>query len=295
MQTAARTDESALVAALRAGDERAFMELVEAYTPGMRRLALTFVRTGSVADEVVQESWLGVLRGLDRFEGRSAQDVDLPDRRERRANPGCPRGAQRPFSSFAGDDEASVDPERFAADGHWASPVEPWQAVLDAEARGVIDRAIAALPEQQRQVIELRDVQGWPSEEVCNVLELSETNQRVLLHRARSKVRAALDEYLEKTDDRTAETEEADLPGACRARDRVPRPHALAARSCTLRSAPACVHELHAVRRAVPQRPCGSPGRFKSRTSRRTLLRHCSPSSLNGSANRRNAFPSRVR
>ena len=197
MQTAPRTDESALVAALRAGDERAFMELVEAYSPGMRRLALTFVRTSAVADEVVQESWLGVLRGLDRFEGRSSLKTWIYRIVANVARTRAVREARSaPFSSFAGDDEASVDPERFIADGHWASPVEPWQAVLDAEARDVIDRAIAALPEQQRQVIELRDVQGWPSDEVCNVLELSETNQRVLLHRARSKVRAALDEYL---------------------------------------------------------------------------------------------------
>jgi RNA polymerase sigma-70 factor, ECF subfamily len=197
MQTAPRTDESALVAALRAGDERAFMELVEAYSPGMRRLALTFVRTPAVADEVVQESWLGVLRGLDRFEGRSSLKTWIYRIVANVARTRAVREARSaPFSSFGGEDEASVDPERFIADGHWASPVEPWQAVLDAEARDVIDRAIAALPEQQRQVIELRDVQGWPSDEVCNVLELSETNQRVLLHRARSKVRAALDEYL---------------------------------------------------------------------------------------------------
>jgi RNA polymerase sigma-70 factor (ECF subfamily) len=197
MQTASRTDESPLIAALRAGDERAFMELVEAYTPGMRRLALTFVRTPAVADEVVQESWLGVLRGLDRFEGRSSLKTWIYRIVANVARTRAVREARSvPFSAFAGDDEASVDPERFIADGHWASPIEPWQAVLDAEARAVIDRAIAALPEQQRQVIELRDVQGWPSDEVCNVLDLSETNQRVLLHRARSKVRAALDEYL---------------------------------------------------------------------------------------------------
>ena len=97
-----------------------------------------------------------------------------------------------PFSSFG--DEPSVDPERFI-DGHWAKPPEPWRAVLDSEARALVDRAIAALPDQQRQVIQLRDVEGWSAEEVRNVLELSETNQRVLLHRARSKVRAALEDY----------------------------------------------------------------------------------------------------
>ena len=197
MQTAARRDESALVAALRAGDERAFMQLVEQHTPGMRRLALTFVRTPAVADEVVQEAWLGVLRGLDRFEGRSSLKTWIYRIVANVARTRAVREARSaPFSSFAGDDEPSVDPDRFVAAGDWASPIEPWQAVLDAEARAVIDRAIAGLPEQQRQVIELRDVQGWGSDEVRNVLELSETNQRVLLHRARSKVRAALEHYL---------------------------------------------------------------------------------------------------
>src|SRR3954466_12920290 len=157
MQTAARTDESALVAALRAGDERAFMDLVTEYTPGMRRLALTFVRTGAVADEVVQDAWVGVLRGIDRFEGRSSLKTWIY---RIVANIGRTRGAREarsaPFSAFEGDDGASVDPERFDGDGHWSKPIEPWQQVLDAEARRVIDDAIARLPEQQRQVIELR-------------------------------------------------------------------------------------------------------------------------------------------
>jgi RNA polymerase sigma-70 factor, ECF subfamily len=198
VDTVTRVDESALVAALRAGDERAFMELVNAYTPGMRRLALTFVRNPAVADEVVQDAWVGVLRGIDRFEGRSSLKTWIY---RIVANVARTRGAREarsaPFSAFATEDEdgAAVEPERFLADGHWAAPIEPWQEVLDAEARGVIDRAIAALPPQQRQVIELRDVQGWSSDEVCNVLELSETNQRVLLHRARTKVRMALEQY----------------------------------------------------------------------------------------------------
>jgi RNA polymerase sigma-70 factor (ECF subfamily) len=193
-----RADESALVAALRAGDERAFMQLVEECSPGMRRLALTFVRSAAVADEVVQEAWLGVLRGIDRFEGRSSLKTWIYRIVANVARTRAVREARSvPFSTVAGDDaDASVDPADFLADGQWASPVEPWQQVLDNEARAVIDAAIAALPEQQRRVIELRDVQGWSSDEVCNVLELTETNQRVLLHRARSKVRAALDRYL---------------------------------------------------------------------------------------------------
>jgi RNA polymerase sigma-70 factor (ECF subfamily) len=190
---AVTADESAFVAALRAGDEQAFMQLVEAYTPGMRRLALTFVRTPALADDVVQEAWLGVLRGLARFEGRSSLRTWIYRIVANIARTRAVKEARSaPFSSFG--DEPSVDPERFI-DGHWAKPPEPWRAVLDSEARALVDRAIAALPDQQRQVIQLRDVEGWSAEEVRNVLELSETNQRVLLHRARSKVRAALEDY----------------------------------------------------------------------------------------------------
>jgi RNA polymerase sigma-70 factor (ECF subfamily) len=192
-----RQDESALVAALRAGDERAFTELVEQYTPGMRRFALTFVHSPSVADDVVSEAWLGVVRGLARFEGRSSLKTWIYRIVANVAKTRAVREARSvPFSAFATDDEPSVDVERFAADGSWASPPEPWRTVLDGEARAVVDEAIAALPDRQRQVIELRDVEGWSSDEVRNVLELSETNQRVLLHRARSKVRAALEAYL---------------------------------------------------------------------------------------------------
>ena len=194
---AERADESALLAALRAGDERAFMLLVEEYTPGMRRLALSFVRTPALADDVVQEAWLGVLKGLDRFEGRSSLKTWIYRIVANVARTRAVKEARSaPFSSFATDDERSVDPDRFIADGHWGSAPEPWRAVLDTEARAVIDAAIAALPDQQRQVIELRDVAGWSSDEVCTVLDVSETYQRVLLHRARSKVRAALEEYL---------------------------------------------------------------------------------------------------
>jgi RNA polymerase sigma-70 factor, ECF subfamily len=199
----ARPDEAALVAALRAGDERTFAGLVDAYTPGMRRVALGFVRTPALADDVVQEAWVGVLRGLDRFEGRSSLRTWIFRIVANIARTRAVREARSaPFSSLVGDgDDASVDPDRFFGPdglypGHWSAPPEPWRPLVDAEARVVVDRAIGALPQQQRQVIELRDVEGWSSEEVCNVLELSETNQRVLLHRARSKVRAALETYL---------------------------------------------------------------------------------------------------
>src|SRR6185437_7074940 len=201
-QRSRRRDESALIASLRAGDERAFMQLVEEYTPGMRRLALTFVRTPALADDVVQEAWLGVLKGLDRFEGRSSLRTWIYTIVANIARTRAVREARSiPLSSLssddAEDDEGAVDPDRFVADGHWSRPPEPWRQVLDAEARGVIDAAIATLPPQQAQVIQLRDIEGWSSDEVRNVLEISETNQRVLLHRARSKVRAALEEYLD--------------------------------------------------------------------------------------------------
>jgi RNA polymerase sigma-70 factor (ECF subfamily) len=169
------------------------MELVEAYTPAMRRLALTFVRTPALADDVVQEAWLGVLRGLDLFEGRSSLRTWIYRIVANIARTRAVKEARSaPFSSLG--DELSVDPERFV-DAHWAEPPEPWRAVLDSEARALVDSAIDALPDQQRLVIQLRDVEGWSAEEVCNVLDLSETNQRVLLHRARSKVRASLEDY----------------------------------------------------------------------------------------------------
>jgi RNA polymerase sigma-70 factor (ECF subfamily) len=194
-----------LAAALRAGDERAFAELVDRYGAPMRRLALTYVRSGAVADEVVQEAWLGVLRGIGRFEGRSSLKTWLFRILTNTAKTRAERERRSiPFSSLErelGEDEPPVDPDRFLADGAWASPPVRWDAVpearlLSAETRAVIDGAIAGLPTNQRLVISLRDVEGWAADEVRNVLELSDTNQRVLLHRARSKVRAALEEYL---------------------------------------------------------------------------------------------------
>ena len=186
----ARPDESALVAALRAGDERAFAMLVDELTPGMRRLALTFVRTPALADEIVQEAWLGALRGLDRFEGRSSLKTWLY---RIVANVARTRAVKEARSEPVADFD--VLEGRFAAEGHWSQPPEPWRAVLAAEARQAVERAIAGLPETQRRVIELCDVEGWSASDVCNVLEISETNQRVLLHRARTKVRAALEDY----------------------------------------------------------------------------------------------------
>ncbi|MGH2785087.1 MAG: RNA polymerase sigma factor [Actinomycetota bacterium] len=202
------SDERTLVEALRAGDEAAFMTLVERYGASMLRVARTFVPTQAVAEDVVQEAWLGVLRGLDRFEGRSSLKTWIF---RILTNVAKTRGEREsrsvPFSSLAGDETAdpAVEPSRFdpphGSQGMWAAPPASWEEIpedrlLAGETLTKVREAIAGLPPQQRTVITLRDVEGWTSDEVRNVLEISETNQRVLLHRARSKVRRALEEYV---------------------------------------------------------------------------------------------------
>jgi RNA polymerase sigma-70 factor, ECF subfamily len=207
------SSETALLAALRCGDEDAFSALVDAYGAAMHRVALAFVRSSAVADEVVQEAWLGALRSLDRFEGRSALKTWLFRIVANIARTHAVREARTlPFSSLEPDREAGSEHEpalptdRFQGPeeqhpGRWVSFPTPWStqpdsALLSSETRKLIADTIKDLPDGQRIVITLRDVEGWDSAEVCSVLELSETNQRVLLHRARSKVRAALEGYL---------------------------------------------------------------------------------------------------
>lgn len=201
-------NEEALLLALRAGDEQAFVTLVDAYGPAMRRVALSFVRSASVADEVVQDAWLGVLRGVDRFERRSTLKTWLFRIVANIAKTRAVREARSvPFTALEPEDEAPAVPsDRFQGPdgrypGGWVAfptawPDLPENELLAGETRKLIGSAIDALPATQRLVITLRDVEGWDSEDVCNVLELTETNQRVLLHRARSKVRAALEDYL---------------------------------------------------------------------------------------------------
>jgi RNA polymerase sigma-70 factor, ECF subfamily len=207
------SSETALLAALRCGDEDAFSALVDAYGAAMHRVALAFVRSSAVADEVVQEAWLGALRSLDRFEGRSALKTWLFRIVANIARTHAVREARTlPFSSLEPDREAGSEHEpalptdRFQGPeeqhpGRWVSFPTPWStqpdsALLSSETRKLIADTIKDLPDGQRIVITLRDVEGWDSAEVCSVLELSETNQRVLLHRARSKVRASLEGYL---------------------------------------------------------------------------------------------------
>ena len=204
-------EETALVAALRRRDERAFAALLERYHAALVRLAAVYVRDRGVAEEVAQEIWIGVLEGIDRFQGRSSLKTWIFRILTNKAKTRGERESRtRPISALAGGrDEAapSVDPSRFLDSshpvwpGHWASPPASWDALpertLEArETLAIIRRTIESLPPTQAEVITLRDVEGWRSEEVCAVLGLSEANQRVLLHRARSKVRRALEEYL---------------------------------------------------------------------------------------------------
>jgi RNA polymerase sigma-70 factor, ECF subfamily len=202
-------EEQRLVAALRTGDEAAFMELIERYHAPLVRLAMSFVSSRAVAEEVAQETWVGVLKGIDRFEGRSSLRTWIYRILTNTAKTrGQREGRSIPFASLGGEAEPAVDPDRFLpADderwpGHWASFPRRWDdlpeaRLLGAETQAVISGAIDALPDSQAAVIRLRDVEGFGSAEVCELLSLSESNQRVLLHRARSKVRSALEAYLD--------------------------------------------------------------------------------------------------
>jgi RNA polymerase sigma-70 factor (ECF subfamily) len=198
-------DEAALVEALRRGEEQAFASLVQCYHSSLLRLAMSYVATREQAEDAVAETWLGVLKGIDRFEGRSSLKTWIFRILVNRAKTkGVREQRSIPFSSLEGEGdqpEPSVDPARFAGAGNWLAPPQSWEGLpedrlLSAETRSVVDDAIAQLPDMQRAVITLRDVQGCTAQEASDVLGLTEVNQRVLLHRARSKVRARLEEYL---------------------------------------------------------------------------------------------------
>jgi RNA polymerase sigma-70 factor, ECF subfamily len=209
-------DDARLVEALRNRDESAFLALIERYQGSLLRLAMLYVPNREAAADVVQETWLGVLQGIDRFEARSSLKTWLFRILTNRAKSRGEREARTiPFStawqSEAEDAEPAVDPGRFLPPGHqfaghWAANPSRWDEMPEerfvfVETRDRIERAITTLPPTQREVITLRDVEGWSSDEVCNALSISETNQRVLLHRARSKVRLALEEYLKEPND----------------------------------------------------------------------------------------------
>jgi RNA polymerase sigma-70 factor, ECF subfamily len=203
-------DDTTVADALRAGDESAFREVVAAYHPALLRLASFYVSSRAVAEEVVQDTWLAVIKGLDGFEGRSSFKTWVFAILANRART---RGAREsrsvPFSSLEADEQTlGVPGDRFRPGtdrwpGHWSEPPTPWNdvpaAVLEGkETRTLIFDAIRSLPPPQREVIALRDVEGWSAEEVCAALALSDGNQRVLLHRARGNLRAVLEDRVER-------------------------------------------------------------------------------------------------
>jgi RNA polymerase sigma-70 factor, ECF subfamily len=205
-------DELWLLDGLRRGDEAAFLSLVTMHYAAMLRLAQVYVGTRAVAEEVIQETWLGVLQGLDRFEGRSSLKTwifrILLNRARTRAQH---EHRTIPFSALATATEPfepAVDPDAFRPPedqypGGWLTPPTAWdtlpeERLLSQETRQYIEEAVTMLPAAQRAVITLRDIDGWSSSEVCDYLGISEANQRVLLHRARSRVRRALAGYLEE-------------------------------------------------------------------------------------------------
>jgi RNA polymerase sigma-70 factor, ECF subfamily len=206
-------DESALLEALRRGDEEAFARLVGEHHASLRRVARLYVANAAIADEVVQDTWLGVIRGLWAFEGRSSLKTWIFRILVNRARTRAVRESRSaPFTGTLST-ESGAEPELVSpahapsggdspAPGHWArSPLDPGsspeRSLLAKELRDRLRAVIDALPSNLRLVLWLRDVEGWSSQEVCNALAIQETNQRVLLHRARSRARAALEPYLE--------------------------------------------------------------------------------------------------
>ncbi len=203
-------NEANLVAGLRSRDDRAFEFLIDRYYAPLLRLALSYVPSRAVAEEVVQETWIGVLRGIDGFEGRASLStwmyrILLNIARTR----GVKENRSVPFAAIgAVDDETSINLDRFLPSGaqnehHWSTLPASWEHVpeerlLGTETLAEIRASLEALPSAQREVVVMRDVVGLSSAEVCNALDISETNQRVLLHRGRSKVRAALEQHLEE-------------------------------------------------------------------------------------------------
>ena len=201
-------DETALIAALRARDEAAFAALVDRHTPAMLRVARGYVRSREVAEEVVQETWIALLKGIDTFEGRSSLRtwlftvmINIAKTRGIRER----RGDDAEIAAFTG---GTVDPARFRPAGerwagHWKSaedpsafPDTPEGSVLGRELVDVARVELDKLPQRQREVVTLRDMLGFDSSEVCELLDISVGNQRVLLHRGRAVVRKALEDYL---------------------------------------------------------------------------------------------------
>jgi len=204
-------DDAVLVDALRAGDEDAFCWLVDTYSGRLHRLARTFVHTAAAAEDVVQETWLAVIRGVAGFEGRSSLATwiyrILTNQARRR---GAREHRSIPMSAIVGEDEPVVAFDNFypaghEQAGHWSSTPTRWEKLppeqLEAsETIDVVRSAIEELAALPRQVVVLRDVEGWSAAEVADLLEITDANQRVLLHRARARVRRAVEAHLTITE-----------------------------------------------------------------------------------------------
>lgn len=199
--------DAALVEKARAGDRAAFSALVRRHGAALLRLARVFVKDASAAEDVVHDTWIGALEGLDRFEGRAPFRAWLLRICANRARTRGARDARTPTFSALAREEAEGPGEdplagRFAPSGHWLEFPAAWDedtpeaVVMRSETRQVLERAVAGLSESQRAVLTLRDLEGLSSEETCNLLAIQETHQRVLLHRARARVRAALHAHL---------------------------------------------------------------------------------------------------
>lgn len=208
-QTAVADAET--IEALRHGDEATFVDLVDRYGPSMVRIARGYVPSNAVAEEVAQDAWLGVLNGIDRFEGRSSLRTwifriltNIAKTRGQRESRVIP--FSQAFPADPDSNETAFDPSQFRPTepftDHWLVKPRSWgesaeDALVSSETQALIRSVIDTLVPTQREVIRLRDIEGWSASEVCNALDITETNQRVLLHRARSKVRKALERYLE--------------------------------------------------------------------------------------------------
>lgn len=213
LESGLEREEANLVRALREGDEAAFRDVYERFDRPLRRLARTYARSDAVAEEIVSETWLAVIRGIDGFEERSSLKtwvfrilVNVARTRAKREARSIPFSSALPADVGGRGEDLGVDPDRFFPPdhdrwpGHWRLGPAPWgipdERLLAKELRSVILEAVDELGDAQREVLTLRDVAGWDSKDVCNALGISEVNQRVLLHRARSKVRSAVESSL---------------------------------------------------------------------------------------------------
>jgi RNA polymerase sigma-70 factor (ECF subfamily) len=204
-------DETALIVALRSGDERIFAELVDQHTPSLLRVARSYVPSHQIAEEVVQETWIALVKGIATFEGRCSLRtwlftvmINIAKTRGVRER----RDAETAVAAYTG---GTVDPARFRAagdeyPGHWKPeqtpapfPDTPEGSVLGRELIAIARAALDTLPDRQRTVVTLRDLLGFDSAEVCELLAISVANQRVLLHRGRAAVREILETYLQET------------------------------------------------------------------------------------------------